>query len=285
MSVFGRQPSLLRSENSLFPEQKFPVSPTKRPFRCDLDVTATAVAPLLTADVATLRLSLFGAANSPFVPDDWDAFGRGDCAKQMPLAGCSGGWTRAFEYCSTTVVDARKMAAPDRAVQSGRGVGRGRERSKRLPWVRRLANTLIRAMPLFICTGYPNVEAENAREAARVFANLRAKSEFGAGGECTCLKRPREALSLFRRSLETIAAQASRPPATSRSQSSLIKRLPSRAIDRAQFHRRRSGGASCADLINANRRERYEAITQAPVRDERFGAGTRARIWDASVGR
>ncbi len=43
-------------------------------------------------------------------------------------------------------------------------------------------------MPLFICTGYPNVEAENAREAARVFANLRAKSEFGAGGECTCLE-------------------------------------------------------------------------------------------------
>ena len=40
-------------------------------------------------------------------------------------------------------------------------------------------------MPLFACSGYPNVEAGSAREAARLFADLRAKSEYGAGGECT----------------------------------------------------------------------------------------------------
>ena len=40
-------------------------------------------------------------------------------------------------------------------------------------------------MPLFACSGYPNVEAGSAREAARFFADLRAKSEYGAGGECT----------------------------------------------------------------------------------------------------
>jgi hypothetical protein len=45
-------------------------------------------------------------------------------------------------------------------------------------------------MPLFACSGYrgyPDVEAGNAREAARLFADLRAKSEYGGGGECTCL--------------------------------------------------------------------------------------------------
>ena len=43
-------------------------------------------------------------------------------------------------------------------------------------------------MPLFACSGYPDVEAGCAREAARFFANLRAKSEYGAGGECTFLE-------------------------------------------------------------------------------------------------
>ncbi len=42
-------------------------------------------------------------------------------------------------------------------------------------------------MPLFACGGYPDVEADGAREAARFFANLRAKKEYGAGGECTFL--------------------------------------------------------------------------------------------------
>ena len=42
-------------------------------------------------------------------------------------------------------------------------------------------------MPLFACSGYPDVEAGNAREAARFFADLRAKSEYGAGGQCTFL--------------------------------------------------------------------------------------------------
>jgi hypothetical protein len=45
-------------------------------------------------------------------------------------------------------------------------------------------------MPLFACSGYrgyPDVEAGNAREAARLFADLQAKSEYGAGGQCTCL--------------------------------------------------------------------------------------------------
>ena len=42
-------------------------------------------------------------------------------------------------------------------------------------------------MPMFACSGYPDVVAGNAREAARYFADLRAKSEFGAGGQCTFL--------------------------------------------------------------------------------------------------
>ena len=45
-------------------------------------------------------------------------------------------------------------------------------------------------MPLFACSGYrgyPDVEAGNAREAARFFADLQAKSEYGAGGQCTFL--------------------------------------------------------------------------------------------------
>ena len=42
-------------------------------------------------------------------------------------------------------------------------------------------------MPRFACSGYPDVEAGNARKAARFFADLRAKSEYGAGGQCTFL--------------------------------------------------------------------------------------------------
>ncbi len=42
-------------------------------------------------------------------------------------------------------------------------------------------------MPLFACTGHPVIQAGNAREAARSFADLLAKSEYGAGGECTFL--------------------------------------------------------------------------------------------------
>ena len=38
-------------------------------------------------------------------------------------------------------------------------------------------------MPLFACSGYPDVEADSARKAARFFADLRAKSEYGAGGQ------------------------------------------------------------------------------------------------------
>ena len=43
-------------------------------------------------------------------------------------------------------------------------------------------------MPLFSYNGYPDVEAGCAREAARYFADLRAKSDYGAGGECTFLE-------------------------------------------------------------------------------------------------
>jgi hypothetical protein len=42
-------------------------------------------------------------------------------------------------------------------------------------------------MALFACSGYPVIKAGNAREAARFFAHLRAKSEYGAGGQCTFL--------------------------------------------------------------------------------------------------
>ena len=42
-------------------------------------------------------------------------------------------------------------------------------------------------MPVFACSGYPDVDAGNARKAARFFADLRAKSEYGAGGQCTFL--------------------------------------------------------------------------------------------------
>jgi hypothetical protein len=42
-------------------------------------------------------------------------------------------------------------------------------------------------MPLFACSGYYDVDAGTARKAARFFADLRAKSEYGAGGQCTFL--------------------------------------------------------------------------------------------------
>ena len=62
-----------------------------------------------------------------------------------------------------------------------------REGRKRPPQARRIGNLQGHAMPLFACSGYrvyPDVEAGNAREAARF---LRAKSEYGAGGQCTFL--------------------------------------------------------------------------------------------------
>ena len=55
-------------------------------------------------------------------------------------------------------------------------------------------------MPLFACSGYrgyPDVEAGNAREAARFFADLRAKSEYGAGGQCTFLAATAESVLTF----------------------------------------------------------------------------------------
>ena len=42
-------------------------------------------------------------------------------------------------------------------------------------------------MPRFASSGYSDVEARNARDAARLFADLRAKSEYGVGGQCTFL--------------------------------------------------------------------------------------------------
>ena len=50
-----------------------------------------------------------------------------------------------------------------------------------------IGNLQGRVMPLFSCSGYPDFEAGNAREAARFFADRRAKSEYGAGGQCTFL--------------------------------------------------------------------------------------------------
>ena len=52
-------------------------------------------------------------------------------------------------------------------------------------------------MPLFACCSYPDVEAGCAREAARFFANLRAKSEYGAGGECTFLETTERCVLTF----------------------------------------------------------------------------------------
>ncbi len=52
-------------------------------------------------------------------------------------------------------------------------------------------------MPLFAYGGYPAVEAGCAREAARVFANLQAKSDYGAGGECTFLEATQECVLTF----------------------------------------------------------------------------------------
>jgi hypothetical protein len=44
------------------------------------------------------------------------------------------------------------------------------------------------AVPIFASKGYPDVGAVSPHEAARVFANLMAKSKYGAGGECTFLR-------------------------------------------------------------------------------------------------
>jgi hypothetical protein len=59
-------------------------------------------------------------------------------------------------------------------------------------------------MPQFACSGYrgyPDVEAGNAREAARFFADLRAKSEYGAGGQCTFLAATAGSVLTFRASI------------------------------------------------------------------------------------
>ena len=71
-------------------------------------------------------------------------------------------------------------------------------------------------MPLFACNGYPDVEAGTPRAAARCFANLRAKSEYGSGGECTSLEPSLGRESTFQASSETIAAMAPRLPTRSR---------------------------------------------------------------------
>jgi hypothetical protein len=42
-------------------------------------------------------------------------------------------------------------------------------------------------MALFARMGYPDVAASSARQAARCFADLQAKREYGAGGRCTFL--------------------------------------------------------------------------------------------------
>ena len=52
-------------------------------------------------------------------------------------------------------------------------------------------------MSLFTCGSYPDVEAGCAREAAQFFANLRAKSEYGAGGECTFLEATKGCVLTF----------------------------------------------------------------------------------------
>ena len=52
-------------------------------------------------------------------------------------------------------------------------------------------------MPLYACSGYPDVEASSARKAARFFADLRAKSEYGAGGQCTFLAATPESILTF----------------------------------------------------------------------------------------
>ena len=52
-------------------------------------------------------------------------------------------------------------------------------------------------MRLFACSGYPDVEAGNARQAARFFADLRAKSDYGAGGQCTFLAVTPESILTF----------------------------------------------------------------------------------------
>jgi hypothetical protein len=43
-------------------------------------------------------------------------------------------------------------------------------------------------VPIFASKGYPDVGAVSAHEAARYFADLRAKREYGAGGQCTFLR-------------------------------------------------------------------------------------------------
>jgi hypothetical protein len=52
-------------------------------------------------------------------------------------------------------------------------------------------------MPIFACSGYPDVEACSARKAARLFADLRAKSEYGAGGQCTFLAATPKSILTF----------------------------------------------------------------------------------------
>ena len=56
-------------------------------------------------------------------------------------------------------------------------------------------------MPVFACSGYHDVEAGSARKAARFFADLRAKSEYGAGGQCTFLAATSGSVLTFQASI------------------------------------------------------------------------------------
>ena len=64
-------------------------------------------------------------------------------------------------------------------------------------------------MPLFACSGYPDVEADSARKAARFFADLRAKSEYGAGGQCTFLEATAGSILTFQAFIGALSEEPS----------------------------------------------------------------------------
>ena len=123
----------------------------------------------------------------------------------------------------------------------------------RPPQSRRNWQPLRRVMPLLACTGHPVIQAGNAREAARSFADLLAKSKYGAGGECTFLAPIPGNVLAFQALIGNFRALALRLTATSRYPSSCKGTDRSLAMDTlgrsARFGHPRSGGAGLFDQI------------------------------------
>jgi len=129
-----------------------------------------------------------------------------------------------------------------------------------------------------------------ATPAARFFADLRAKIEYGAGGQCTFLA----ATPGKRFDLSRVHRNYRGPGVTVDRNVSITVEQQENRSGRGRSTRRIALPRVChRDLAaqvgstrsNANRRERHDSITQAHAHNKRVGARTHSRTLEASMGR